>query len=77
MPNISIFLISAGLDIFGSIFNFIADYYLSGSAYSVLSGESIIFVAILSKIILKNNIKTSQIMGGFIAFLSVILADLG
>lgn len=65
------------LDLLSSVLIFVAFNYLTGSVYSILSGESIIFTAIFTKIILKKQISKAQIAGSIIIMVSAALAGIG
>ena len=75
--SIALSIVPLVLDLSSSILIFIAFNYLSGSVYSLLTGEIIVFTAIFSKIILKNTVSRAQILGSLITIISPVLAGVG
>lgn len=75
--SIMLSIVPLTLDLSSSILIFIAFNYLSGSVYSLLTGEFIVFTAIFSKILLKNTISRAQILGSLITIISAVLAGVG
>ncbi len=74
--KVSICILPLCLDLFSSLLVKVAFNYLTGSVYSILSGESIVFIAIFTKLILKKAISKAQIVGSIITIISAVLAGI-
>lgn len=74
--KISLCFIPTMLDLVSSLMIFISLNYISGSVYSVLTGELVVFTAIFSKIFLKAVFNRAQIVGSIAITISAILAGL-
>lgn len=74
--KISLCFIPTLLDLVSSLMVFISLNYISGSVYSVLTGELVVFTAIFSKIFLKAVYNRSQIIGSILITISAVLAGL-
>lgn len=72
----SLCFIPTMLDLISSLMIFISLNYISGSVYSVLTGELVVFTAIFSKIFLKAVFNKAQIIGSIAITISAVLAGI-